>query len=568
MTEKVKSHNLLFLLLIACFCNLSFVFAEDPPELKKYLSKSAAWHFDSLDRDVPFNVYYISSSTHSRPWNIGSPVIVYVKNHGYERIGQEPDLPILMDYIKQHYIVITMDFENNKNAVSPNFDKDMHNFFQGIYANKSESIFAPRNMTPRKYRTFFLPAGCRVATDLVYWELDKHGANGTLEYIMGMFNRDIAGVVTGKTKVTSPEQMTDRQNRPFQYKLAMDIVYPSQPKRKVPLIVTAATQVTRHPQMTPKTYRPHRIGFLMRGYACAFVDHCYNPIRRHFWFDSSKYSLDRWNGLASSTAAIRYLRANAEKYGIDDRYIGAMGHSKGEYMVARLTDPENAKGQEAAKFEGFKEGSPEPQPWQRYSSQITVGYQSPGSWAQYVTANDVPTIVSHGGKDSFAKSYYKEAFDTMEKLDTNHLSLLMKEIGHELPYGYDEELGVDRYALVHTFFDRYLRVEDKLPPAVLYILPCDGKKDVSPSDSVAVHFAPVMDLNSVINSVKVVSLKDSSAVKGAWEAARKGTYFSFVPENKFKNGENYKVIVTDNVADERGTKLDKSKTIEFTILKD
>jgi len=32
--------------------------------------------------------------------------------------------------------------------------------------------------------------------------------------------------------------------------------------------------------------------------------------------------------------------------------------------------------------------------------------------------------------------------------------------------GYDKRLGVDRYQLVNDFFDRYLKVKDKLPPVV------------------------------------------------------------------------------------------------------
>jgi len=33
-----------------------------------------------------------------------------------------------------------------------------------------------------------VPAGCRVATDLTYWEIDSHGVYGTLEYIMKSYN--------------------------------------------------------------------------------------------------------------------------------------------------------------------------------------------------------------------------------------------------------------------------------------------------------------------------------------------------------------------------------------------
>ena len=161
---------------------------------------------------------------------------------------------------------------------------------------------------------------------------------------------------------------------------------------------------------------------------------------------------------ASSTAAIRFIRANAEKFNIDERYIGAMGHSKGEYTVARLSDPDHINQKEQRSFEGFPEGSPEPQPNMAYSSQITVGYQSPGNWPQFVSSNNVPTFVAHGAKDKMGRTY-KEVFKKLDELDVDHVAMFMKDRGHELPYGIDQETGIDRYLLFHDFFDQYLKIE-------------------------------------------------------------------------------------------------------------
>jgi len=554
---------ILFLIFSAA-AGTNILLAEDPSELKPYLRKTTSWECKALNKEVPVNIYYITRSTHSRPWNIGSPVLVYVKNHGEERIGTEPDSSILLDYIKEHYIVITVDFENDPLAVSPHFDKDLHNLFGAIYEQGERSLFEGVNLSPRVYRCFFVPAGCRVATDLVYWELDKHGANGTLEFIMERYNRKIAGVVYGKEKVKSPEEMTDRQGRPFQYKLAMDIVYPSQTNKKVPIIVYASTQVTRHPNVAPGTYRPHMMGFTMRGYAYAIFDHCYDPLRRHFWFNSGDFSLNPWNGLASNTAAIRFIRANARKFNIDERYIGAMGHSKGEYTVARLSDPNHIKQEEQRKFDGFPAGSPEPQPNQEYSSHISVGYQSPGSWPQFVSENDVPTIVTHGLRDNFGRRY-EETFNRLEELDLNHVSMLMKDLGHELPYGIDTELGFDRYRLVHDFFDQYLKVEAKLPPVVLMISPPHQKEGAASSEQVSLHFAPEMDEKSVTAGVKLIRISNNKPVKGSWNVSRHNTKFTFTPRNQFKDGEEYKIVVSTEVKDQVGTHLDEELRSEFKV---
>jgi acetyl esterase/lipase len=538
---------------------------EDPPELAEYLRKSTTWHCAKLDKDVPLNIYYITRSTHSRPWNIGSPVIVYVKNHGEERIGQEPDAPILLHYLNQRYIVITIDFENDPRAVSPFFDKDLHDLFSAIYGSDTVSLLEDARLEPREYRCFFLPAGCRVATDLVFWEIDKHGANGTLEYIMEFYNREIAGVVTGKEPVSDPADMTDRHGRPLQYKVAMDIAYPSQAEKKVPLVFYTSTQVTRHPNVAPMTYRPHMMGFTMRGYAYAIIDHCYNPIRRHFWHTPGRYSLDRWNGLACYSAAIRFIRDHADEFNVDGGHIGGMGHSKGQYSIARLSDLNHEGTSEARLFEGQPPGSPEPQPWPGHSSRISVGYQSPGNHSESITPEYAPTLVSHGQKDSLGRGY-QAFFERLEELDINHVALLMRGLGHELPYDYDEELGVDRYALVHEFFDQYLKVEEKIAPVVLFTTPRDQESDVAPSAPISIQFAPVMDEQSVVDGegVKIVGT-NGSPVKGAWSKSRQGARFTFTPDEDFSEGEKYKVTITTQVKNEAGTRLAEAGTAEFTV---
>ncbi len=563
-------HRALFVVffvgLFACGSFVQHAYAEDPAELQEYLRKSTSWHCDKLDKDVPLNVYYITRSTHSRPWNIGSPVIVYVKNHGEERIGQESDASILLHYLNQRYIVITIDFENDPRAVSPFFDKDLHDLFSAIYGHDTTSLLEDARLEPREFRCFFLPAGCRVATDLVFWELDKHGANGTLEYIKDFYNREIAGVVTGKDPASKPEDMTDRQGRPFQYKVAMDIVYPSQAKKKVPLVFYTSTQVTRHPNVAPATYRPHMMGFSMRGYAYAITDHCYNPIRRHFWFMPGRFSLDRWNGLACYSAAIRFIRAHADEFNVDARYIGGMGHSKGQYSISRLSDLGHEDGEESRRFEGHPPGSPEPQPWPGYSSRISVGYQSPGNHAKFITPDYAPTLVSHGDKDSLGRGY-RAFFDRLEELDINHVALLMRGLGHELPYRYDEELGVDRYELLHEFFDQYLKVEEKLAPAVLFMTPRDQETEVAVAAAISIQFAPVMNEASIVDGrgVKITRSSDGSSVEGSWGRSRQGARFTFTPKEDFRVGEMYKVIVTTRVKNEAGTSLDEAKTAEFTV---
>jgi len=175
-------------------------------ELDSYLRKSVAWRSSTLNKEIPLKIYFLTDRTESPD---GAEVIVYLRNKAWERIGQESDLSILTDYIQKKFIVITVDYGNETQAVSPHFDKDLHDILKGVYGFKTESLLKDTRLMPKDFRCFFLPEGYRVATDLVYWEIDKHGVYGTLEYIMKSYNEDIVPKYPGLKTVSSPGEMVD-----------------------------------------------------------------------------------------------------------------------------------------------------------------------------------------------------------------------------------------------------------------------------------------------------------------------------------------------------------------------
>jgi hypothetical protein len=544
-------------------------------ELNPYMKKSIQWKCAKLNREVPLKIYFLNDSTGSD----GAQVIVYVKNMAWKRVGQESDLSILKDDILKKFIVITVDFGNDPKAVSNFIDRDLHDIFRAVYGtppvktkdkSRAVNILKDIHLKPINYRCFFMPEGYRVATDLVYWELDKHGVYGTLEYIMKSYNEDIVPKVPGLKPVTSPRDMIDRKGNPFDFTVKMDIVYPSQAKRKLPVLVNSETISERNPNSDPGSYRPHYIGFTIRGYIHVVMGHCFNPCVNHYWhFD--KFELDHWNGLACYTAAMRYIHMNGAKYSMDLDHIGMTGNSKGQYAVTRLSDPHHAGGAESKKYAGFPEGTPQPQPWQGYPSNIQCGYQSMGMGtfeSEYITTDYVPTVYACGAneRDVISKEGYPKFAKRLEELDVNHISMLEEGLEHELPYGWDNKLGVDRYQLLHDFFDRYLKPGDKLPPVVLMTTPRDSAENVSPASEIAVHFAPVINEKAISSdhALKVVRISDNKEVAGNWKATRKGTRFVFSPAQALNNNEKYRIIITRKVKDQTDTPLAKEKVVQFS----
>jgi hypothetical protein len=268
---------------------------------------------------------------------------------------------------------------------------------------------------------------------------------------------------------------------------------------------------------------------------------------------------------------MRYLHANANKYGMNTDHIGGIGYSKGEYAITRLSDPHHeSRRKEVQKFKGFPDGTPEPQPWQGYSSKIQAGMQGMGMGlfeTEYITADYVPNLIVCGEHDREVITEAHHVFvKRCEELGNNHLGLFMQGLGHALPYGYDERMGIDRYQLVHNFFDRYLKVDEKLPPVVLVVSPFDNKKDVTDSSTISVQFAPVMDEKTILEKKGItITDIDDREVKGLWKVSHGGTKFTFTPDQILQKNELYKVHISSAVKDKAGTKMGKGKTVQFKV---
>ncbi len=563
---KIKTSSLF--LLIAVICLEAHAQKANPSDLNPYLKKKVSWKSSTLNREIPLYIYFNGDRTENPD---GAKVIVYLKNKAWDRIGQEPDLSILSDYILKKFIVITADYGNDPKANSPYFDKDFYDLLKAVYGFRTESLLKDINLKPNEFRCFFLPEGYRVATDLTYWEIDKHAVYGTMEYIMQSYNEDIVPKYPGMKPVSTPQEMVDKKGNSFDYKIKMDIVYPSHPKKQLPVIVLSDYLASRSPNSSPNNYLPHFAGFTTRGYVYVDMGHCFNPCVPHF-FHFGKFELDQWNGYACYTAAIRYLRTNADKYSMNTDHIGVAGISKAEYAITRLSDPHHeSRKEEIEKFKGFSDGTPEPQPWQGYSSKIEAGLQGMGAGlfeTEFITADYVPNLIICGEHDRDVITKQHPVFvKRLEELDANYVSLFMQGLGHEFPHAFDERMGVDRYQLVSDFFDRYLRVEDKLPPAVLVISPFNNKKDVSPSSVISVQFAPVIDEKTILEKkgIRIICTKNNKDVNGKWKVSHGGSKFTFTPAQSLQKNEEYKINITTQVKDKAGTKLGKEMIAQFKV---
>ena len=413
------------------------------------------------------------------------------------------------------------------------------------------------------------PDGYVMTKDLVFFDFLTQGSEGTIEKTIKNYNDVIVGNEPGIDSTASTVgDMIGPDGNPLDWKLRMDIIHPETPGgERHPLFFVMSTSYVRN----LSRFQPFQRIFAKRGYITAVIDHCYTPVALAYGHNKTA-NLDNITGVKAYTAAMRFFRANAEKYSIDPNAISGLGHSKGAYGITRLSDPTISE--TSREHSGSSNRDPYgPQPYPGFANNIQVGYQSMGNGTRYseryVTDDYGPTVTAVGFSDKYdhwgAWPDVVKAYS--EDNDANWLGIAMLDKGHEMATGFQPDLGYVREEAVENFFSRYL--EPDLPPAVLYVTPyngTDGNNPVTSTDPVVIHFSPVMDAESVINgNVLVIRRKNQMPVRGTWEIKRKDSYFIFRPELGSFKGNEYLVSINESVKRSNGVAFGTSLEHSFNI---
>ncbi len=266
-----------------------------------------------------------------------TPIAVYVVNSKIERIGTDTDVNIIKDMLERGYMVVILDYLNNSRAVSPDLDWSVQglraSIKNGKYFDGIEQI--PKGSYPQNLT---VPAGYTAEFNLPYWEIDKHCADGTLEFIVSVWNNDFrnyfahrrinGGPATivkwvdenGNRKATrngydgssavwysDPEGKVPSENgiyvdieytlaqtitdcvkadgSPMDLSLYMHMVYPTSPAKEVPVMCLAGSG-SHTVSGTQTADRPQLNGYVFNGYAGITFDYGYVPMERddHYGF--------------------------------------------------------------------------------------------------------------------------------------------------------------------------------------------------------------------------------------------------------------------------------------------
>ena len=551
-------------------------------------------------------------------------IIFYILNHSESaRVGGEDDISILFDYIDQGYVIVTLDFKSHADARSPYIEQSLVSA-RALFDSTSDAVLKGLGVKTSANYIYFLPEGCRLERDVWYWDTSIWGVNGTMGKYRDTWDNKIAGTSYDPLKIGKVStvenliaKVTQKDGKtPIEYKLSMNIVYPSQPEDgyEAPLYIQEGTNYTKELNIQTSYTRGAYTGFALNGYACVQYDHPYWPFlyRSAYAFEGSggNYGMSQ-SSENNARAAVRCARYYAEELGYSSELVGAAGISKATPGLSVLCVKNNKQipqlpisGYDSSIYEGdiVENGRVSRaivQPFMYYdeentdeiSSDCTVAYISSGNGIErlfgtgsYASYEKIPLVISGGTRDEYNCYNYWDEMVTWFTANATEpfLPIVQLDQGHTFPVGYDNQFGYERFNAMVKFFDIYLKPDSKRAPEVLWVTPADGSVNVSVSgewtvgpytpygwdqdsyyygQTIQIKFVAPVDPESVKNGV-FLRTEGGAVLDGEWIAEQGNTLYTF-HHNGLAAGMRYVIDITENVKSENGIALEEAKQVRF-----
>ncbi|MBQ3015216.1 MAG: Ig-like domain-containing protein [Clostridia bacterium] len=616
---------------------------------------------DGYVGDYQYTAYYDTSKGDFKPGYEGTPVVVYTINHPkIARIGTDSNETIIKSMLDRGYAVVVLDYLNQDTAVSPAIANSTQNFRTQLINGKiltNTAIFPTGNIR----ENFLAPSGYNVLLNEVFWEIDKHSAEGTLEKIVENWNSDFRATkgtkllkwvhtdgtrkavqndfdgnapvwydASGKVdasgeytyvKFTKAETVTDCVDPDGSFidmNLYINIVYPTSPANKVPVMSLANSSGHPTTSVTGADLRPHSNDFLYNGYANVVFDYLWEPMARSAswgYYDGSggvtkdhmNYALMMYNDKLVNTAAMRYLRyislSGGNTYNFDLNAFGVYGNSKGGWFAylgekniqSALVDAtkyetteelehaisialENlvpdryyeghhgetrySVGAGAITADGFTVKAGEKQPWLTYGGvEIISGVQftNPcnGSQQEDITEGHAPMFISGNMTDTYnaAFGYSNDIYNICRELNIPILQFEVP-IGHTLTSGMDMNYNLDTYDAYFRYVNYFLKGD---AISVAYISPMPNAGGVKVTDKITIGFAGKTTLAEI---EKITVTAGDTAVSGSWESSCGGVVWTFIP-NALSGNTEYTITIPTDFAGANGKAIGTAYTTSF-----
>jgi hypothetical protein len=259
----------------------------------RVIAQESAWSTIATRQPLKMNVLKPEGFSSNKP----SPLIVYLENLAAPRVGTDNDDAIIRDFLKDGYLVVTLDYAHSPAAHVPFINRDLGALRDQLLHN---TFLSGIEIDPA--HVFIVPSGSRLLRDVVFY-------------------RD-------------PDRV-----------LALDIIYPSHPAKPVGAIIEfSCDNVNRMGDGSLSICSDTILDAeATEGFAVAMADH---PVKAPY------KGLDPMPDCAwKIKAAVRTLRAEGATLGLSGK-IAPVGFSRGSGMALMLV---TTKGMD--EFEGRGENT-------------------------------------------------------------------------------------------------------------------------------------------------------------------------------------------------------------------
>ena len=189
-----------------------------------------------------------------------TPLILYIVGTNTERIGTDSDETIISDLLSRGYVVSVFDYYGSPLAVTPMLEESIQRIRSGLALGRDgwrERLLGGA-LCASPY-VYVLPSGYNITRQANFWSFDRHGTAGQFDFILSVWNNDFLGVWGNKGIITYPDgrkesvreyteslpngrvseiyQCIRRNAKPIEMNLYMDIIYPTSPEKKVPVML-------------------------------------------------------------------------------------------------------------------------------------------------------------------------------------------------------------------------------------------------------------------------------------------------------------------------------------------
>jgi acetyl esterase/lipase len=345
---------------------------------------------------APLRVY-VPQDNALPPPAAGRPAIIYLRNLARPRLGRESDASIIRGFLRDGFVVATIDFGRDPRAVAPQINFDLW-----LMRRLVDRLFSVEKIDQDHLYT--VPEGCRLARDVTFYT---------------------------------------KGDETFRF----DLVYPSRPERPVPVLLhisidnasrmsNAAAHWTYHDMLSECA--------ATRGYAVAWID---NPSKAFFGFEPMPATAYRLK------AAVRTVRALAPCYGLDARRVAVEGFSRSAGAAALLAmtgglnklegDGPHREQSSRVQCAILHAGRMDHLALLKSGHALGKNYQqvwgdpakNAAAWEahsaiSYVTPDDPPTFLSTGSDDDFRTEQMQLMDAALERAKVPHQLLVTPRMQH------------------------------------------------------------------------------------------------------------------------------------------